>query len=181
MRRLWILAAVLMLAVAGSAVAQSGKMVVPRLRFDDGAFDYAAQEMGYLSFARAVPSNLMTVALTPEPREGALPIRFAGVDRAALAGVDHDTARALVGIDVSERSLELPFAAAGTDTFALLSYFHELLPRLGFAPRRELFAGSSYVYTCSCGMATDTGLRLMLDRTGETVFVRLVLEFPTVY
>lgn len=181
MRRRWFVMAVLLLALVGVSAAQTSPMVVPRLRFDDGGFEYATQAMGYLTFARAVPSNLLTVALLPEPTEGALPIHFVGVDPALLEGADHATARALLGIDVSERSIELPFAVSGADAFAVLTYFHQRLPALGFAPRQELFGGSSYVYTCSCGMATDTGLRLILDRTGETMFVRLVLEFPTVY
>lgn len=181
MRRRWFVMAVLLLVFAGVAAAQTERMVVPRLRFDDGGFAYAAHDMGYLTFNRAVPSNLMTVALLPEASENALPIHFTPVDPALLEGADNATARALLGIDVSERSIELPFAVAGADAFAVLRYFHERLPALGFAPRQELFGGTSYVYTCSCGMATDTGLRLMLDRTGDTMFVRLVLEFPTVY
>ena len=180
MRRL--IAVLALLGVfAGVAAGQSTRFVVPSLTFDDSAFNYAGDPTGSLTFARNMGTNTLEVTLVPGKVEGALPFATTDADRAAVVGLDRSVARAVVGIDVSERGIELPFDLSTTDPFTVLSYFHQRLPQLGFAPSQELFAGNAYVFTCSCQENRLTGARLTLDRTGTRVFARLVLELPSAY
>jgi hypothetical protein len=180
MRRL--LAALALCGVcAGMALGQSTRFVAPSLVFDDSAFNYAGDLTGSLTFVRNMGTNTLKVTLVPGEVEGGLRFTTTDADRAAVVGIDRSVARAVIGIDVSDRGIELPFDLASVDPYDVLSYFHQRLPALGFEPSQELFGGNAYVFTCSCQENRMTGARLSLDRTGKRAFVRLVLELPTAY
>lgn len=180
MRRLFA-ALALCGALAGIALAQSTRFVAPSLVFDDSAFNYAGDVTGSLIFTRNMGTNTLKVALMPGEVEGGLRFATTEADRAAVVGVTRSVARAVIGIDVSERGIEIPFDLATTDPYDVLSYFHRRLPALGFTPSQELFGGNAYVFTCSCQENQLTGVRLTLDRAGTRAFARLVLELPTAY
>jgi len=179
MRRLLAVVA-LCAALAGLGYAQT-RFVAPSLTFDDSAFSYTGDLVGSLTFARNMGTNTVNVTLVPGEVAGGLRFTTTAADRAAVVGLDREAARAVVGIDVSERGIELPFDLAATDPYDVLSYFHERLPAMGFQPRQELFAGNAYVYTCSCSEFEATGVRLTLERVGSRAYVRLVLELPSAY
>ncbi len=180
MRRLFAALAVCG-AFAGIALAQTTRFVTPSLVFDDSAFNYAGDVTGSLIFTRNMGTNTLKVALVPGEVEGALPFATTEADRAAVVGVTREVARAVIGIDVSERGIEIPFDLASTDPYDLLTYFHRRLPALGFTPSQELFGGNAYVFTCSCQEFQRTGMRVTLDRVGSRAFARMVLELPTAY
>lgn len=179
LRRFAVLA--LCTAFAGVAAGQSARFVVPSLVFDDSAFNYVGDVAGSLSFTRNMGTNTLKVTLRPGEVEGGLRFTTTDADRAAVVGLDRSVARAVVGIDVSERGIELPFDLTTSDPYAVLSYFHRRLPELGFAPSHELFGGNAYVFTCACQENRLTGARLSLERMGSRAFVRLVLELPSAY
>ncbi len=180
MRR-FLAAAALMGLLAGTALAQSTRFAEPSVVFDDSGFNYAGDLVGSLTFERNLGTNTLMVALLPGEVEGGLRFTTTEADRAAVVGLDRASARTVIGIDVSPRSIEVPFDLAATDPYEVLSYFHERLPALGFQPNQELFGGTSYVFTCSCSQVGPTGARLTLDRLGTKAYVRLVLELPSAY
>jgi len=180
MRRLFA-ALVLCGAFAGIALAQTARFVAPSLVFDDSAFNYAGDVAGTLIFTRNMGTNTLEVALMPGEVKGGLRFATTEADRAAVVGVTRSVARAVIGIDVSERGIEIPFDLATTDPYDVLSYFHRRLPALGFTPNQELFGGNAYVFTCSCTENQLTGVRLTLDRAGTRAFARIVLEIPSAY
>lgn len=180
MRRVLLILALLGVAT-GFAAAQTGRFVAPSLLFDDSTFNYAVDAEGSLILTRDTGANTLSVSLVPGHIAEGLRITTRDADRAAVVGLDRPAARAIIGIEVSDRAIELPFDPALTDPFAVLSYFHGRLPELGFAPSQELFGGNSYVFTCACRENRQTGARLSLDRAGERAYVRLVVELPTAY
>lgn len=180
MRRVLVAVALAALA-AGYAAAQATRFVAPSLVFEDRAFNYAVDAEGSLILVRDAEANTLAVSLVPGHIQEGLRFTTRAVDRAAVVGLDRQAARAVIGIDVSDRGIELPFDPAEMDPFEVLAYFHQRLPELGFAPSQELFGGNAYVFTCDCQQNRQTGARLTLDRAGEKAFVRLVLELPSAY
>lgn len=152
-------------------------LAAPTLVFDDGGFDYALDEVGYLHFTRDVGADVLTVRLDTEASAGSLPLRLAVVP----AGLDREDARARVGIEATTRGLELTFRATDVGFPELLDFFHDLAPSLGFVQDQELFGGTTYMFRCGCQQQEETTLRVTLNRAEELIFVRLVVQTPFAY
>ena len=180
MRRFILLVLALAVALGGLVFAEE-PFASPTLVFNDASFDYYTHEVAYLHFDRDPIQNVLFVRIDEQLVPYGIEIQF---DRSALpteGSVDHDQLHEFVNIDVSRRSIEIPFNLAVIDYVELLNAFHDLMPRIGFAPTTELVSGNTYVYDCGCAMHENTGLRLTLTPVEETLYARLTLHTPLAY
>jgi hypothetical protein len=186
----WIL--VLFVASLGVTFGQQAQTVIPTLTFEDATFDYLTQDVGYLHFSRDITTNVLTIRLTNTPElDGALPLHIVLFDPGRIppsgislfsperfppSGIDRALVREMAGIKVSNQDIELPFRTDSQSFAELNTYFHELIPELGFASGSELFTRDTYSYTCGCLAHANTHLRLTMNQLGEKLFIKLMLE-----
>ena len=180
MKRLVALGAALIFIVSALALAEE-PFANPTLVFDDASFDYYHHQVAYLHFERDAEQNVLFVTLDQNLAPYGIEVFL---DRNALpaeGSVDQDQIHEFVGIDLSRRSIEVPFDLDTVDYVELLNEFHDMMPRIGFAPTSELVSGNTYVFNCGCVQHEATGLRLSLTPVGGTLYARLALHTPLAY
>ena len=178
-----LLVALALIGVFGAAWAQEPDLTfhTPQFVLDDADFDYYARDGAWINFWRDTRANAVHVTLSRNISPGAVRFHY---DRSRLprAGtVPHENLHVYAGLDVSVRSIEIPYFAESHTMSELAREYGALLPELGFHPDAEMFAGGQYVYTCGCDAFERTGIRMILTHVGDMIFVRLTQYMPSSY